>query len=77
MPLVRQDANDITLALVDELQSKNANIFGVHGGNNRVFSITEVSFSVGLMGGPLISGFLAESIGYYYMNITLGEAVSL
>jgi hypothetical protein len=35
--------------------------------------MTEVSFNVGMMMGPLISGSLSEAFGFYYMNCTLGK----
>lgn len=38
--------------------------------------MNSVGFDVGLMLGPLLSGVLSESIGYYYMNITIGKLQS-
>ncbi|KAF3481805.1 uncharacterized protein GIQ15_04564 [Arthroderma uncinatum] len=58
-------------AVVNDMQSKNPNIFGAHGGNSRVSSMMEVAFSLGMMVGPLLSGSLTELVGYYYMSVTL------
>lgn len=33
-----------------------------------------IAFNVGLMLGPVVTGFLFESAGYYYMNIALGRS---
>ncbi|KAI9930663.1 hypothetical protein MW887_011418 [Aspergillus wentii] len=53
-----------------EMQTKNPQIFGPHGGHSRVFSMVEVAFSTGTMAGPLIAGPLSENVGFYYMTIT-------
>ncbi|KHN93745.1 Major facilitator superfamily domain, general substrate transporter [Metarhizium album ARSEF 1941] len=60
-------------AVVHDMQTKNPRVFGDYGGSSRVFSMTEISFSLGMMVGPLLSGLLSEAVGYYYMNLTLGE----
>ncbi|EFR02359.1 hypothetical protein MGYG_05356 [Nannizzia gypsea CBS 118893] len=54
--------------VVTELQTKNPKIFGEHGGNSRISSMTEVAFSLGMVIGPAVSGALTELIGYYYMS---------
>ncbi|KAF2212211.1 hypothetical protein CERZMDRAFT_59132 [Cercospora zeae-maydis SCOH1-5] len=56
---------------VDKFELENPGIFGRKGGYARSFSLTNVSFSSGLVFGPLISGVLADKIGYYYMNCVL------
>ncbi|EZF28736.1 MFS transporter [Trichophyton mentagrophytes] len=53
---------------VNEMQAKNPKIFGEHGGNSRISSMTEVAFSLGLVIGPILAGSLTELVGYYYMN---------
>jgi MFS family permease len=60
---------------VDELESDQPGIFGTKGGYSRSFSLTNVSFVSGLVVGPLLSGILVDSVGYYYMNCTLGEMI--
>lgn len=61
---------------MNELQSKEPEIFGQYGGSNRVFSLQEIAISLGLMVGPLISGYLSQAVGYYWMSFTFGEYCS-
>ncbi|KAM3415974.1 hypothetical protein BST61_g9463 [Cercospora zeina] len=61
---------EITTA-VDEFELNQPGIFGRKGGYARSFSLTNVSFSSGLVFGPLLSGVLADHVGYYYMNCVL------
>lgn len=49
-------------------------MFGPNGGRARCFALVSISFNVGLMLGPVVTGFLFESAGYYYMNIALGRS---
>ncbi|KAK6352247.1 hypothetical protein TWF730_009078 [Orbilia blumenaviensis] len=58
-------------AAVDILESKQPGIFGANGGYSRTYSLTNLSFSTGLLVGPLLSGTLADSIGYCRMNVVL------
>ncbi|KAE8356229.1 major facilitator superfamily domain-containing protein [Aspergillus coremiiformis] len=74
--LVRGAGTLQLMAVTKVMESKNPKIFGEFGGSSRVFSMTEVAFSLGSMLGPLIAGSLSEVIGYYYMNIILA-AISL
>ncbi|EEQ34560.1 membrane transporter [Microsporum canis CBS 113480] len=60
---------NLTLAAVNEIQLKNPKIFGEHGGNSRISSMIEVSFSLGMVIGPVLSGSLTELVGYYYMSL--------
>ncbi|KAL4750530.1 hypothetical protein BDW72DRAFT_203800 [Aspergillus terricola var. indicus] len=55
-----------------KLEKETPNIFGPNGGRARCFAITSISFNTGLTLGPFLTGWLFGSIGYYYMNITLG-----
>lgn len=61
------------LGAVDYFESKQPGIFGSKGGYSRCFSFNNVSFSSGLVIGPLLSGVLADSVGYHYMNCCVGE----
>ncbi|THC91396.1 hypothetical protein EYZ11_009145 [Aspergillus tanneri] len=61
----------LTTVAVIKLQSKDPNVFGEHGANSRVFLI-DVSFNLGLMLGPLLSGSLTEVFGFYYSCGTWG-----
>lgn len=58
-------------AVVDELQSKHPGIFGSQGGYSRCESLPNVSFTTGFLVGPLLSGALADAVGYYWMNSVL------
>ncbi|KAF7192758.1 putative MFS-type transporter C18.02 [Pseudocercospora fuligena] len=55
-------------AVLHDLRETNPNIFGPGGGSSRMFSLTEVSFSTGLMLGPLICGSLADTVGFYWTS---------
>ena len=55
-----------------ELQNEHPLIFGEHGGSSRVFSMTEVIYSLGMMLGPLLSGILFETIGFHLMTVVFG-----
>ncbi|KOS22773.1 putative MFS-type transporter [Escovopsis weberi] len=57
--------------VVTMLQQRQPGIFGPNGGYSRCYSLTNVVFSTGLTLGPLLSGGLADSVGYYYMNCVL------
>ncbi|RFU28026.1 hypothetical protein B7463_g8314, partial [Scytalidium lignicola] len=70
--LIRSAGSLQIMTVFHDLQLKNPKSFGDHGGSSKVFSITEVSFNLGMMLGPLLSGYLSEAVGYYYMNMTLG-----
>lgn len=69
--LVRGSGGQQMSALVKDLQAKNPLIFGAHGGSSRVSSLYGVSFSLGLMLGPLICGSLVDAAGYFYMNVIM------
>ena len=58
-------------AVVDELQSKHPGIFGSQGGYSHCESLPNVSFTTGFLVGPLLSGALADAVGYYWMNSVL------
>ncbi|KAB8271470.1 major facilitator superfamily domain-containing protein [Aspergillus minisclerotigenes] len=61
---------EITCA-VDDIESKEPGFFGPNGGYSRSYSLSNLSFSSGLLVGPLLSGALADNVGYYYMNTVL------
>ncbi|KAK5991483.1 putative MFS-type transporter C18.02-like protein [Cladobotryum mycophilum] len=67
---------EITCA-ADDLQTSRPGIFGPNGGYSRCYSLSNLSFSTGLLIGPLLSGALADTVGYYYMNIVLGKSTRL
>ena len=55
-----------------ELKAKDPNVFGPGGGSSRTFSMTETSFAIGLVLGPLLTGALADEVGFYYATCALG-----
>ncbi|KID80719.1 uncharacterized protein G6M90_00g006490 [Metarhizium brunneum] len=59
--------------VVDEFESKQPGIFGPGGGYSRCYSLSNLAFAAGLLLGPLLSGALADSVGYYLMNTILGK----
>ncbi|KAL2856470.1 major facilitator superfamily domain-containing protein [Aspergillus pseudoustus] len=61
------------MAVVHDLEAEDPNIFGPYGGNSRLSGLTELPFNVGMIAGPLLSGSISETIGYYWMNTALGE----
>lgn len=56
-----------------ELKAKDPNVFGPGGGSSRIFSLTELSFNVGLMLGPVVCGSISGAFGFYYTACTLGK----
>jgi MFS family permease len=60
-----------------DMQAKYPHVFGKHGGSSRVFSMTEVAYSLGMMLGPLLSGILFETIGFSLMAIVFGTCYHL
>ncbi|GAA86070.1 hypothetical protein AKAW_04184 [Aspergillus luchuensis IFO 4308] len=62
------------VVLLEEVEKDTPTLFGPNGGRARCFALVSISFNVGLMLGPVVTGLLFESAGYYYMNIVLGVA---
>ncbi|KAL4953497.1 MFS general substrate transporter [Aspergillus filifer] len=56
-----------------ELVADYPGIFGAQTGHSRGFVLSNITFKLGMFLGPLVSGFLTESIGYYFMNVIFGE----
>ncbi|KAJ0420981.1 major facilitator superfamily domain-containing protein [Aspergillus carlsbadensis] len=54
-----------------ELASEYPGIFGTSTGHSRAFVLSNVTWKLGMFAGPLLSGFLTEEIGYYFMNLIL------
>ncbi|OBT64559.1 hypothetical protein VE03_06297 [Pseudogymnoascus sp. 23342-1-I1] len=69
MPLILGAGFIHTITVLQDIESKQPNIFGANGGRSRAFAMNSVGFNLGLMFGPLLSTFLSEAIGYYYMNL--------
>ncbi|KAJ6095477.1 hypothetical protein N7486_006223 [Penicillium sp. IBT 16267x] len=73
LPLLQGAGALNSLAVSQLIESKNPNIFGIHGGRSRIFAMNSVTFNLGLMLGPLVSGALSSAKGYLFMNVTQGE----
>ncbi|GIJ99492.1 hypothetical protein Aspvir_001624 [Aspergillus viridinutans] len=58
-------------ATVDEIEKRHPGIFGPHGGYSRAMSICSQSWTIGAFFGPILSGYMAEHIGYYEMTSTI------
>ncbi|EED15908.1 MFS transporter, putative [Talaromyces stipitatus ATCC 10500] len=59
-------------SVIREIQTEEPGIFGPNGGYSRAYSLTNLSWNIGLLTGPLLSGTLVQVVGYYYMNFTFG-----
>jgi MFS family permease len=57
------------------MQERSPGIFGSKGGMSRLFSMMDVSASLGTMIGPIIGGSLKQMFGYKYMSWTLGKSL--
>jgi hypothetical protein len=60
-------------AIMHEVKAQDPSIFGPGGGSSRTFAMTETSFAIGLVLGPLVSGILADAFGFYYATSALGK----
>lgn len=60
-----------------ELKEENPNVFGPGGASSRVFSLTETSFALGLVLGPIVTGALADTVGFYWATTALGESLHI
>ncbi|KAF9888186.1 hypothetical protein FE257_009181 [Aspergillus nanangensis] len=60
-------------SVVNEYHKKQPGIFGPRGGLSRVFSMIEIAAASGLTVGPIISGFLVETVNYTTMAWTLSK----
>ncbi|EDP53743.1 hypothetical protein KXW65_002797 [Aspergillus fumigatus] len=58
-------------ATIDEIEHRHPGIFGPHGGYSRAMSICSQSWTIGAFFGPILSGYMAEHIGYYEMTSTI------
>ncbi|KAJ5751221.1 hypothetical protein N7533_008249 [Penicillium manginii] len=76
LPLVR-GVGAVQLAyVVKDWEAKDPHLFELNKSNLRVFSVTETIFSLGGMLGPLLTGSLFETVGFFYMTMVLA-AISL
>ncbi|KAI9036019.1 MFS general substrate transporter [Aspergillus affinis] len=57
----------------NELGSEYPGIFGPYGGYSRSFSLSNITWKLAMFVGPLISAALTQAVGYYYLNLFLGQ----
>ncbi|KAL4789293.1 MFS general substrate transporter [Aspergillus venezuelensis] len=55
----------------NKLGAEIPGVFGASDGYSRAFAMSNISWKLGMFLGPLLSGFLTESAGYYVMNVVL------
>ncbi|KAJ5555175.1 Tetracycline resistance protein TetA/multidrug resistance protein MdtG [Penicillium sp. DV-2018c] len=71
LPFVR-GVGAVQLAyVVKDLEADDPIVFESSRSNLRVFSMTEVAYSLGMMIGPLLTGSLFETVGFFYMTVAL------
>lgn len=58
---------------IEEIQNKQRGIFGPNGGTSLAISIANMSWTLGIFFGPIISGAITDQVGYFKMNTVLGE----
>ncbi|RAH66067.1 MFS transporter [Aspergillus aculeatinus CBS 121060] len=56
---------------IDELEAETPGIFGPNGGYSRALSMASMSWTLGAFIGPVLSGYLAEHVGYYEMSTVI------
>jgi MFS family permease len=55
-----------------DVQEEQPNRFGPNGKMSSAYSLTNFTWNLGMLIGPIISGSLARTVGYYYMNMVIG-----
>ena len=60
-----------------KIQEEQPNRFGPNGKMSSAYSLTNFTWNLGLLIGPIISGSLVRTVGYYYMNMVIGTSVPL
>ena len=58
-----------------DVQEKQPNRFGPNGKMSSAYSLTNFTWNLGLLLGPIISGSLTRTVGYYYMNMVIGTII--
>ncbi|KAJ5754182.1 MFS general substrate transporter, partial [Penicillium nucicola] len=74
LPLVQGAGFLHTLTVLQDVEARTPTIFGPLGGRSKAFAMNSVGINTGFMIGPLITGFLSQSIGYLYTNVILGRS---
>lgn len=58
--------------LMKDVQEERPNRFGPNGKMSSAYSLTNFTWNLGMLIGPIISGSLTRTVGYYYMNMVIG-----
>ena len=58
-----------------DVQEEQPNRFGPNSKMSSAYSLTNFTWNLGILLGPIISGSLTRSVGYYYMNMVIGTFV--
>ncbi|ERF72934.1 hypothetical protein EPUS_05015 [Endocarpon pusillum Z07020] len=61
--------------LMKDVQREQPNRFGPNGKMSSAYSLTNFTWNLGMLMGPVISGSLTRTVGYYYMNMVLGTFI--
>ncbi|KAE8324713.1 major facilitator superfamily domain-containing protein [Aspergillus sergii] len=56
---------------VDKLEESHPGIFGKYGGYSRAVAITSMSWTMGLLLGPILAGFMVERFAYFELQCVL------
>ncbi|RAL01423.1 MFS transporter [Aspergillus ibericus CBS 121593] len=62
---------------IDEVEAKHPGIFGPNGGYSRALSVASMGWTLGAFIGPIMSGFIAEQVGYYEMSCVIAAVCAL
>ncbi|GLB07059.1 hypothetical protein AtubIFM57258_002380 [Aspergillus tubingensis] len=62
---------------IDEVEAKHPGIFGPNGGYSRALSVASMGWTLGAFIGPIISGYIAEQVGYYEMSCVIATVCLL
>ncbi|KAH8704866.1 putative MFS multidrug transporter [Talaromyces proteolyticus] len=57
---------------VQDVERDHPGIFGGSSGQSRAMSLVVISWTLGSILGPILSGLIVENFGYFEMNATLG-----
>ncbi|KAJ5190938.1 uncharacterized protein N7498_009923, partial [Penicillium cinerascens] len=67
---------EATVAAI-ELEKEHPGTFGPNGGKSRALAIASIAWTLGTCVGPVISGTLNKTFGYYAMNCVCGKYARL
>ncbi|BCS26955.1 MFS transporter [Aspergillus puulaauensis] len=68
-PFLRGVAALELTVIIKERQAEDPYVFGPNGGISRAYSMSAIASTLPRMVGPIISGYLHVTVGYFYMNL--------